>query len=37
MINPKPAPDRMSQMVWTILAALGAVLLLIGLYRYLGG
>jgi hypothetical protein len=27
-------PDRMSQLVWTILAGLGAVLLIVGVYRF---
>jgi len=37
MVDLQQPPDRMSQLVWTILAALGAVLLLVGLYRYLSG
>ena len=28
-------PDRMSQIVWGLLAATGAVLAVIGIYRYL--
>ena len=31
------APDRMSQVVWLILVVLGAVLAIIGWYRYAGG
>ena len=30
-------PDRMSQLVWTILAVLGALVLIVTLYRVLGG
>jgi hypothetical protein len=28
-------PDRTNQLVWTILAVVGAVLLVVGVYRYL--
>ena len=31
------APDRMSQLVWTILAALGALVGIVVLYRIIGG
>lgn len=31
------APDRMSQFVWLILVVLGAVLAVVGWYRYAGG
>ena len=35
MVNLQQPPDRMSQMVWTLLAIVGAVLLVVGIYRYL--
>jgi hypothetical protein len=31
------APDRTSQLVWGLLAIVGAILGIVGLYRYLGG
>jgi hypothetical protein len=33
----RTAPDRMSQFVWLILAIVGAVLAVVGWYRYAGG
>ena len=30
-------PDRMSQVVWTILAVLGALVLIVTMYRIIGG
>jgi hypothetical membrane protein len=37
MVDLHQSPDRMSQMVWALLAVVGAVLLLVGIYRYLAG
>jgi hypothetical protein len=31
------APDRMSQVVWLILVVVGALLAVVGWYRYAGG
>ena len=33
----RSAPDRMSQFVWLILVVLGAVLAVVGWYRYTAG
>ena len=35
MVELQLPPDRTNQLVWTILAATGAVLLVIGVFRYL--
>lgn len=31
------APDRTSQFIWLILVVVGAVLAVVGWYRYIGG
>ena len=31
-----PAPDRLNRVVWLMLAVLGAILALVGWYRFLG-
>ena len=33
----RSAPDRMSQVVWLLLVVVGAVLAVVGWYRYAGG
>jgi hypothetical protein len=33
-MQPVPQPDRLTQGVWLMLAIVGAVLCVIGLYRY---
>ena len=33
----RTVPDRMSQFIWLILAIVGAVLAVVGWYRYAGG
>lgn len=35
MVDLQQPPDRMNQLVWTILAVAGAVLMVIGVSRYL--